>query len=347
MLPFSLSVGSGAVWVEDSSHEPDTLLRIRPGSGSAMGFVADCPCGAPAFGAGAAWADSTGYLNHRSIYRLAGEKAEVVGRVRLGFDPSSPEGAAYAAEIAVGEGGVWVANPLADSVTRIDPRTNRLAETFPTAGLYEVYGMTEGFVTVAVPEDWERGKRGSVGVPLYACDIRIIDEAGNEVPRGEAGEIAGYSPGLMKGYYNAPELTREIIWRGPWNRTYLRSGDIGRLDEDGFLYIEGSVKDMIKSGGLNVFAADIEEVFSRHPDVVEVAAIAIPHSKWGETPLLLAIMRAGSSVNADELREWGNAQLGKYQRVSAVEFRMEFPRATYDKVRKQELRAPYWAGQSD
>jgi acyl-CoA synthetase (AMP-forming)/AMP-acid ligase II len=219
---------------------------------------------------------------------------------------------------------------------------DRLVELFPSTGLYEVYGMTEGFVTVATPEDWERGKRGSVGVPIYACDVRVIDSNEQEVSRGEVGEIVGYSPGLMRGYRGANDLTKEMIWRGPHGRTYLRSGDVGRLDEDGFVYVEGRIKDMIKSGGLNVYASDIEEVFSRHPDVVEVAAISIPHAKWGETPLLLAIVRPGSSVTEVELMNWGNGQLGKFQRVSAVEFRMDFPRATYGKVRKQDLRTPYW-----
>jgi acyl-CoA synthetase (AMP-forming)/AMP-acid ligase II len=222
---------------------------------------------------------------------------------------------------------------------------DRLVELFPSAGLYEVYGMTEGFVTVATPADWERGKRGSVGVPIYACDIRVIDSDGREVGRGEVGEIVGYSPGLMRGYRGAVDVTREMIWQGPRGRTYLRSGDVGRLDEDGYVYIEGRLKDMIKSGGLNVFASDIEEVFSKHPDVVEVAAVSIPHPKWGETPLLLAIVRAGSEITEQQLMQWGNGQLGKYQRVSAVEFRSDFPRATYGKVRKQDLRAPYWAGE--
>jgi long-chain acyl-CoA synthetase len=219
---------------------------------------------------------------------------------------------------------------------------DELTDAFPQSGLYEVYGMTEGFVSVAMPEDWERGKRGSVGVPIYACDVRILDPGGAEVPPGEIGEIAGYSPGLMIGYRRAPELTQELVWRGPRGRTYIRSGDVGRVDEDGFLYIEGRNKDMIKSGGLNIFASDIEEVFSTHPDVVECAAIAIPHPKWGETPLLLVIARADHSVTEEALKEWGNAQLGRYQRVSAVEFRTDFPRATYGKVRKHELREPYW-----
>jgi acyl-CoA synthetase (AMP-forming)/AMP-acid ligase II len=221
---------------------------------------------------------------------------------------------------------------------------DRLAGLFSGTGLYEVYGMTEGFVTLAIPEDWKRGKRGSVGVPLYACDVRIVDDAGEELEAGQVGEIAGYSPGLMKGYRGAPQMTSELIWVGPRGRTYIRSGDAGRIDEDGYIYIEGRFKDMIKSGGLNVFASDIEEAFSQHPDVVECAAISVPHPKWVETPLLLAIMRPGSSVSEDELMAWGNAKLGKFQRVSGVEFRTEFPRATYGKVRKQDLRAPYWEG---
>ena len=170
--------------------------------------------------------------------------------------------------------------------------------------------MTEGFVTVAVPEDWERGKRGSVGIPIYACDVRIIDETGNELPPGEAGEIAGYSPGLMKGYRGAPALTQELVWRGPRGRTYIKSGDIGRLDEDGFLYVEGRVKDMIKSGGLNVYASDIEGVFTEHPDVVECAAIAIPHPKWQETPLLLAIVREGCTTTEEEFGSGGTGNSG-------------------------------------
>lgn len=220
----------------------------------------------------------------------------------------------------------------------------QLREKFPKAGLYECYGMTEGFVTLAGPGDYARGKHGSVGLPIFGGDICVIDEHGNEVPRNELGEIAGWSAGLMKGYYKDPQRTDDIIWKGPRGRTYLRSGDVGRMDEDGYLYISGRTKDMIKSGGINVFASDIEEVFMQHPEVTEVAAIGIPHDKWGETPLLLAIMREGATITEDALMRWGNERLGKYQRVSRVEFRKEFPRATHDKVLKRALRDPYWEG---
>jgi acyl-CoA synthetase (AMP-forming)/AMP-acid ligase II len=215
---------------------------------------------------------------------------------------------------------------------------------FPSAGIFECYGMTEGFLTLALPADWARGKRGSVGIPFFGCDLCIIDGDGKELPRGEIGEIAGYSPALMKGYYKDTARTEEIIWRGPRGRTYIRSGDIGRIDEDGYVYISGRVKDMIKSGGINVFASDIEEIFMRHPDVMEATAIGIPDDKWGETPLLLAIMRPGVRTTPEELASWGNEKLGKWLRVSRVEFRTEFPRATHDKVLKRALRDPYWVG---
>lgn len=219
-----------------------------------------------------------------------------------------------------------------------------LQDKFPKAGMYEVYGQTEGFVTLATPVDYENGKYGSVGLPLFAGDIIIIDDDGKPLPLGETGEICGWSPGLMKGYYRDPKRTDEVVWHGPRGRTYLRSGDVGRMDDEGYLYISGRIKDMIKSGGINVFASDIEEVFMKHPQVLEATAIGIPHEKWGETPLLLAIMRKGATISEGELMAWGNGQLGKYQRVSRVEYRTEFPRATHDKVLKRALRDPYWVG---
>ncbi|MEX0407298.1 AMP-binding protein [Aquibium sp. LZ166] len=221
---------------------------------------------------------------------------------------------------------------------------NEMRERFPHIGIYEIYGITEGFIAVAEPRDWERGKRGSVGKPLFGADVQIIDHQGNVLERGQTGEIVGWSAGLMKGYYRDPRRTEDMIWRGPRNRTYLKSGDVGRLDEEGFIYVSGRVKDMIISGGINVFASDIEEVFMQHPEVKEVAAIGIPHDKWGETPLLLAIMHPGARITEEELAAWGNERLGKFQRVGRCEFRTEFPRATHDKVLKRALRDPYWEG---
>jgi acyl-CoA synthetase (AMP-forming)/AMP-acid ligase II len=219
-----------------------------------------------------------------------------------------------------------------------------VTEAFPGTGVHEMYGFSEGFIAMALPEDRERGKVGTVGKPIFGGDVRTIDSVGNELAVGETGEFVGWSPGLMKGYFREAERTKEMIWKGPGGRTYLRSGDVGRIDEDGFVFVSGRVKDMIISGGINVYASDIEEVFMKHPQVQEVTAIGIPHEKWGETPLLLAIMHEGATIGEEELTRWGNDRIGKYQRVSAVEFRDSFPRAAHNKVLKRALRDPYWAG---
>lgn len=219
-----------------------------------------------------------------------------------------------------------------------------LARELPHVRLYECYGITEGFSTLASPEDKALpGKDKTVGLALFGGEIVILDDDGNVLPPGQVGDITGYGPALMTGYYQNKAATEAMIWRDHRGRTFLRSGDLGYMDEDGYLYIAGRVKDMIKSGGINVYAADIEEVFMQHPAVAEVAAIGIPHPRWLETPLLLAILRQGHAISEDELKEWGNARLGKHQRVSRVEFRDEFPRATHDKILKRALRDPYWA----
>jgi acyl-CoA synthetase (AMP-forming)/AMP-acid ligase II len=218
-----------------------------------------------------------------------------------------------------------------------------LREQLPHVRLYECYGITEGFSTLASPEDKALpGKEKTVGLALFGGELVILDDDGNVLPPGEVGDITGYGPALMTGYYRNREATERMIWRDPRGRTFLRSGDLGRMDEDGYLYIAGRVKDMIKSGGINVYASDIEEVFMRHPAVAEVAAIGIPHERWIETPLLLVILRDGHAIDEEELREWGNGQLGRWQRVSRVEFRATFPRATHDKILKRALRDPYW-----
>jgi long-chain acyl-CoA synthetase len=213
-------------------------------------------------------------------------------------------------------------------------------------GLMELYGITEGVGTTLNPEEILT-KTGSVGTPIAGTDMRIIDDNGKELPQGEIGEIVGYGAGMMKGYHNRPEATAETIWRDEHGRTFLRTGDVGRFDEDGFLYILDRKKDMIVSGGVNVFASDIEEVFIQHPDVNDVAVIAVPHEKWIETPLALVRLRPGAAVTEEELKDWVNTRVAKHQRVSVVEFRDEdFPRNALGKVLKRQLREPYWREQS-
>jgi len=209
-------------------------------------------------------------------------------------------------------------------------------------GLMELYGMTEGLGTILKPEDVV-AKTGSVGPPIAGTDIRIVDDDGKEVPTGEAGEIVGMSGGMMQGYLNRPEATEEVVWFTEHGEAYLRSGDIGRFDEDGFLYILDRKKDMIVSGGVNVFASDIEEVLIQHPDVFEAAVIAVPDPKWIETPLALVRTTPGSTPDPEGIKAWVNERVAKVQRVSGVELREdEFPRNALGKVLKRQLREPYW-----
>ena len=216
-----------------------------------------------------------------------------------------------------------------------------LATRFPGAGIHEVYGMTEGFFTIALPGDFAAGKRNTVGKAGFLEDIRIVGGDDRLLAQGETGEIVVYGPGMMKGYYGRPDLTEEAVWVSETGRTYLRSGDLGHLDEDGFLYVSGRKKDMIKSGGINIYAVDIEEVLMEHPAVAEVAVVGVPHPRWMETPVGVVVLAPGSAIDEQTLLEWLNAKLAKYQRVSRIILRGDFPRATYGKIQKDKLREEY------
>jgi acyl-CoA synthetase (AMP-forming)/AMP-acid ligase II len=221
------------------------------------------------------------------------------------------------------------------------PLKKRLLEKLGNV-LMELYGLTEGVGTTLKPEEM-RTKTGSVGTPISGTEIRIIDDDGREVAVGKPGEIVGIGPGGTEGYHNRPDATREIIWKDEIGRTFIRTGDMGRFDEDGFLYILDRKKDMIISGGINVFASDIEEVFLQHDDVRDVAVIAVPHDKWGETPLALVIRKDAAQGSEEELKEWANAKLAKHQKVRQLQFCEEdFPRNALGKVLKRQLREPYW-----
>jgi acyl-CoA synthetase (AMP-forming)/AMP-acid ligase II len=203
--------------------------------------------------------------------------------------------------------------------------------------LIEIYGLTEGPGTVLYPEEM-KGRIGSVGRPPLGMDIKITDDDGSELPRGEIGEITGRASGLLREYYRRPDLTEACIWHDELGRRYMKTGDIGRLDDDGYLYVLDRKKDMIVSGGVNIFASDIEEVIGKHEAVLDVTVIGVPHDKWGETPLALVIRTEGAVATSQEIVDWSNERLGKYQRVSRVEFREEFPRNALGKVLKRHLR---------
>ncbi len=213
----------------------------------------------------------------------------------------------------------------------------RLNEALP-GRFYELYGLTEGFMTILDKADYPR-KPASVGVPPPFFEMRIVGPTGEDLPPGEIGEIIGRSPQLMSGYYKQPELTAQAVRAG-----WLHSGDLGYVDEDGFLYLVDRQKDMIISGGVNVYPRDIEEVIVQHPAVRETAVFGIPSEKWGETPLAAVILKEPGSIGAEELRDWINERVNaRYQRVHTVVFMDDFPRSASGKTLKRVIREPHWA----
>ena len=204
--------------------------------------------------------------------------------------------------------------------------------------LIELYGLTEGIITTLAPEDFDR-KLESVGRPIPGQAIKLVGDDDLETAPGVPGEIVGHGRLVMEGYHNRPEATREATWTDADGRRWLRTGDIGRLDDEGFLYIVDRKKDMILSGGQNVYPADIEIVMLGHPDVAEVAVIAVPSERWGETPLAVVVPRAGADPAPAELAAWTNARVGRQQRISGVVLRDSLPRNPNGKILKRELRA--------
>ena len=204
---------------------------------------------------------------------------------------------------------------------------------------YEIYGVTEGFITLLDRADAVR-KAGSVGVPPPFYDMRIVDEEGRDCAPGQVGEIVGRGPITMAGYVNRDDLTVQTIRNG-----WVHTGDLGHLDEEGYLYLVDRKKDMIDSGGVKIYPKDIEEIAVQHAAVHEVAVFGIPHDKWGETPMAAVVLRADANASAEELREWINSRVAaRYQRVDRVVIMADFPRNAAGKTLKREMREPYWAG---
>lgn len=205
-------------------------------------------------------------------------------------------------------------------------------------GLIEVYGMTEGAPSTLLLAHERPDKLHTVGSSDVPNGIKIVDEAGVELGIGETGEVVGRAVDVMDGYHNDPEATAALIWRDAAGDPFLRSGDIGRLDEEGFLQILDRKKDMIISGGFNVYAADLEQVLATHPAVAEAAVFAIPSARWGESPAAAVALRAGADVRGADLCDWANQRLGRVQRLAVVTVVDQLPRGALGKVLKRELR---------
>lgn len=208
-------------------------------------------------------------------------------------------------------------------------------------GLVEFYGMTEGGGTCILNAHLHPDKLHTVGQPAEGHDIRLIDEAGREVPPGEAGEVVGHSAGMMTGYHGQPEKTREAEWFAPDGKRFIRTGDIGRFDAEGFLSLFDRKKDMIISGGFNIYPSDLEALLRSHPAVAEAAVVGMPSVEWGETPVAFVVLQPGVDLAAEALRQWLNERVGKTQRLAALHLIDELPRSAIGKVLKRELRDAY------
>jgi long-chain acyl-CoA synthetase len=230
------------------------------------------------------------------------------------------------------------ASPITTSVLRAALRTFRCP-------LFGVYGLTEttGGVIQLRPEDHDVGGARqhllrSAGRPLPWVEMRVVDPvSGGECTAGEVGEVWLRAPNVMAGYYNRAEETARALMPDGW----LRTGDGGYRDEDGYLFLTDRIKDMIVSGGENVYPVEVEEVLSQHPGVADVAVIGVPHERWGETVAALIVPAAGATVGADELVAFARARLAGYKLPRSVHFVDELPRSLAGKVLKRELRTRY------
>jgi fatty-acyl-CoA synthase len=208
----------------------------------------------------------------------------------------------------------------------------------------QLYGQTEApnFITRLRKEDHcldpQYAKRlRSCGQPVLMSQVKVVDENGNEVPRGEVGEIVTRTPYNMIGYYKQPDKTAETVKNG-----WLHTGDIGMMDEEGYVYLLDRKKDMIISGGMNVYTTEVENVIQKHPGVSQVAVIGIPHQDWGEAVMAIIVPKQGQSITEESIREHCAKELSKYKRPKEIRFIDTLPLTPYGKIDKKALRKPYW-----
>jgi fatty-acyl-CoA synthase len=207
------------------------------------------------------------------------------------------------------------------------------------------YGLTEvGANCFSMTDDESVPKLGSVGKPIFHSKMRLVDPAtGQDVATSQEGELRIWGPHVCTGYWRNPEASAESLWydpvdgSGPWFCT----GDMARMDEDGFYYIIGRYKDMIKSGGENIYAAEVEAVFREHPAVADAALIGMPHETWGEVGLMVVVLRAGATAAEDELKAFCGEHLARYKIPKQVVFAEDLPYSSYGKVLKGELKRRY------
>ncbi len=236
------------------------------------------------------------------------------------------------------------ASPISEAVI------DRALRLLPHTQFMQCYGMTElaPMITLLMPElhageGRARGKIRSAGQPIPGVSLRIVDAQGHERPTGEVGEILVRSPAVMLGYWNRPDETAHALQRAP-NEGWMHTGDAGWLDDDGFVTIVDRVKDMIVTGGENVYSVEVEQAIARHPAVAACAVIGVPDEAWGERVHAVVVLRPGLAATADDIRTHCKSLIGGYKCPRSVDFVEALPVSGAGKVLKAQLRAPFWSG---
>ena len=224
----------------------------------------------------------------------------------------------------------------------------RAMKRFPNAGFMQVYGMTELSPCATLlgvdehrPQGGKPGLLRSAGRACLITEVRIVDDQGREVPRGTVGEVAVRGANVMLGYWNKPEQTAAVLRNG-----WMHTGDGGRMDEDGYVYIVDRMKDMIVTGGENVYSAEVENALAQHPAVAASAVIGIPSEQWGEAVHAVVVLKPGTPGTAQDLMAHCHALIANYKCPRSVEFRESLPTTGAGKVQKTELRKPHWEGRT-
>ena len=217
-------------------------------------------------------------------------------------------------------------------------------QTIPDAGFLQCYGMTETTGTIAAlpPEDHDLAgneRMKSAGKAVPGVELKVVDEDGAELPRGQVGELICQSPSNMAGYWNLPEATQSSLIDG-----WMHTGDAAYMDEDGYVFIQDRIKDMIISGGENVYPAQVESAIYGHPDVAEVAVIGVPDDTWGEAVKACIVAKPGAEVDEHSIIDWTKERLAGFKVPKSVDVIDVMPRNASGKILRKDLRAPYWEG---
>jgi acyl-CoA synthetase (AMP-forming)/AMP-acid ligase II len=213
-----------------------------------------------------------------------------------------------------------------------------LIQEYAAAGIQvrQLYGLTEGNTATVLDPENALAKVGSCGKPFFHAEIRVVDDEGRDVGPEVNGEILLKAPNIMKGYWKRPKDTAETIKNG-----WLHTGDIGKMDKDGFLYIMDRKKDMIISGGENIYPAEVEDALLHNPKIADVAVIGFPHEKWGEAVKAIVVLKPGEEMTEQELIDWCQGRIGRYKIPKAVVFTDAIPRTPTGKILKRVLREKY------